>query len=327
MERKDFVVTPELLARSSSHRLDAFLAEILSRSRSSQQVLIENGKVWLNGKIASKASQTVRVGDKIEVDVSAPPTKDSRLTPIPADLPILHEDQDILVINKPQGLVVHPAPSHQGPTLVHHLLHHLADEEEFEEPASDRPGIVHRLDKGTSGLILVAKNAQAHERLSDQFKDRKVKKMYEALVWGRLTGQGRFESSIGRDKVNRRKMSSRTSRGRKAVTDWKSNRLFAHFTHVLLFPFTGRTHQLRVHLAENGNPIVGDAVYGRGMTPARKEALPAKVAAALGKLDATLLHAATLSLEHPRTGKPLSFEAPRPEVFDTVLRLLEELDR
>jgi 23S rRNA pseudouridine1911/1915/1917 synthase len=316
-------LTQEHLGESKQRRLDALLAEFSPESRSFLRQQINNGRVRLNGKVVTKPNQSVRVGDTIEGEWVVPPPN-PEVHAIPADLHIVFEDTDLLVLNKPQGMVVHPAPSHQGATLVHHLLHHMEGEEEFSEADNDRPGIVHRLDKGTSGLLLVAKNRATQETLSAQFKNRVIKKTYEALTWGKLPGHGRFESEIGRDRANRRKMSSRTQKGRQAITDWKALRVFRHFTHVSLSPFTGRTHQLRVHLSENGNPIVGDPLYGNGLTETRRRELGSVWAARVQALQATFLHARRLQFDHPVTGIPQSFEAPRPEIFETFLRDLEE---
>jgi 23S rRNA pseudouridine1911/1915/1917 synthase len=316
-------VTQEHLREGKQRRLDALLAEFSPESRSFLRQQINNGRVRLNGKVVTKPNQSVRLGDLLEGEWALPPAN-PELHAIPADLKIVFEDADLLVLNKPQGMVVHPAPSHQGATLVHHLLHHMENDEEFQEADTDRPGIVHRLDKGTSGLLLVAKNRTTQEALSAQFKDRVVKKTYEALAWGRLEGQGRFRSEIGRDHTNRRKMSSRTQKGRDAITDWKTLRAYKHFTHVSLSPFTGRTHQLRVHLSEAGHPVVGDALYGSGLTETRRRDLGAGWTKRIEALDATLLHARRLEFTHPVTGKAHSFEAPRPEIFDEILRLLRE---
>ncbi len=319
-------ITQAHLGEGKQRRLDALLAEFASESRSFLRQQINNGRVRLNGKVVTKPNQSVRLGDTIEGEWVLPPAN-PEVHAIAADLQIVFEDADLLVLNKPQGMVVHPAPSHQGATLVHHLLHHLENEEDFNDTDSDRPGIVHRLDKGTSGLLLVAKNRATQEALSAQFKDRLIKKTYEALAWGQLPGAGRFHSEIGRDRANRRKMSSRTQKGREAITDWKALRVFRHFTHVSLSPFTGRTHQLRVHLSEEGHPIVGDPLYGSGLTETRRRDLGPQWTARVQALEATFLHARRLQFNHPVSGLPQTFEAPRPEIFDTFLRDLEENEK
>ncbi len=326
MNSISLIVSAADLAGKDSKRLDAFLAEATKESRNFLQGQILKGNVQVNGNTVTKAGALVRAGDAVlgswTIDKSP-----LSLEPVAGNLEVVFEDSDLLVLNKPQGLVVHPAPSHHGPTLVHHLLHHMESDEEFNDAESDRPGIVHRLDKGTSGLLLVAKNRATQEALSQQFKDRSIKKTYEAVAWGRLTGSGRFESSIGRDRVNRRKMSSKTQKGREAITDWKVEQTYTHFSHVKLFPYTGRTHQLRVHLCESGHPIVGDPLYGRGITVARRKQLSPPVAERVELLEATLLHAAELQFTHPGTKKPHHFRANPPKIFTDFLKLLSEADR
>lgn len=325
MSAIDLTVSEQALAGAKAKRLDAFLAESTQESRTFLQNQIQKGNVRLNGKAVTKAGTLVHAGDRIVGEWTLTPLSES-VKPTPGNLEIVFEDKDLLVLNKPQGMVVHPAPSHQGATLVHHLLHHMENDEEFADADSDRPGIVHRLDKGTSGLLLVAKNRASQEALSQLFKDRLVKKTYEAVAWGKMELSGRFQSSIGRDRVNRRKMSSRTQKGREAITDWKVEKSFPHFTHVRLFPFTGRTHQLRVHLCESSHPIVGDPLYGRGITEARRQQIPAPLSEAIEQLGATLLHAAELQFKHPTTNTDHHFKAPRPEVFNRFLKLLGDFD-
>ncbi|MBY0371976.1 RluA family pseudouridine synthase [bacterium] len=324
-ETVEIRVLPEQLGDASSRRLDAWLADQTGLSRAFIQSQIEAGGVRLNGDVPRKAGQAVRAGDTITAQW-AKPEAPGAATPIRADLEILWEDEYLLVLNKPQGLVVHPAPSHTGATLVHHLLSHFESEGENDFEDTDRPGIVHRLDKGTSGVLLVGKKRETAEKLSALFKSREIVKTYEAIAWGKMGRSGRFDSAIGRDRKNRRKMSSRTAKSRPALTDWESAQAFTHFTHVRLFPLTGRTHQLRVHLAEGGNPIVGDPVYGSGMTAQRKRQLSQSVAEAVEALDATLLHAARLQFTHPETGQKLDLQAPRPAVFETMLDCLRKHD-
>lgn len=319
-------ISPEHLGGRTKLRLDTLLVEITGETRSFLQNQIEQGRVLLNGQTTTKPSAFVRSGDVLQAEWKAAPPPAGAVA-VAGDLKIILEDEDLLVVDKPQGLVVHPAPSHQGETLVHYLLHHMESDADFSETSADRPGIVHRLDKGTSGLMLIAKNRHAQAALTTQFKDRKIKKMYEAVVWDTLPGHGRFESKIGRDPVNRRKMSSRTHKGRDALTDWKSVRDFRHFSHVALFPHTGRTHQLRVHLTEAKHPIVGDPLYGKGLTPARRKNLSPALADWIAGLDATLLHAAQLRFEHPTSHKAVHLLAPRPPVFDKTLQLLEAEDQ
>lgn len=319
------VVTLENLKQEKPRRVDAFLAEACSESRSFIQSQIELGAITLNSKPISKAGQTVRVGDTLEADWKRAPAAHGAPTPVEGNLTILFEDESLLVLNKPQGLVVHPAASYSGTTMVHHLLHHLNESSDFEE--TDRPGIVHRLDKGTSGVLIIGKNRKSAEALSGQFKNRSVKKLYEAVAWGKMDKGGRFHTQMGRDKVNRLKHSSRTSKPREAITDWKLVANFKHFSHVLLAPLTGRTHQLRVHLSESHHPIVGDNTYGAGLTQSRKSGLAEPILELLLGVDATFLHAREIVFEHPVTKASLHFKAERPELFTKLLDLLERFDR
>ena len=254
------------------------------------------------------------------------PENFENVVPTKGDLAILYEDDSLLVLNKAQGVVIHPAIGHRGETLVHHLLYYLQGSPEFPTLSPTRPGIVHRLDRGTSGLLLVAKNRDALEELSRQFKQREIKKEYEAIAYGAMkTASGRFESTIGRDPKDRKKMSSRSKDGREALTLWTRKEAFHHFTYVRLFPHTGRTHQLRVHLTEASHPIVGDDLYGKGSRTRRAPFHPDVEALVQGATQ-TFLHAAALHLVHPSTKKKISFEAPLPENFKTFLDALRKYD-
>ncbi len=314
----------EYLVESGEHRLDQFLARQSGRSRSFIKEQLELGRISVNGAVASKPSQPLRPNDKVTgswtVAVQTP------LVAIAYDLEILFEDSDILIINKPQGVVTHPGAGRSGPTLVNYLMHHLMNHSAFSEfKDTDRPGIVHRLDRGTSGVICVAKNRPALEKISHQFKERQVNKQYEAIVWGKMGPQGRIKSVIGRDNHDRKKISTTTNRGREAITEWKTEKVFSHFSLVRLFPKTGRTHQLRVHLSEAKFPIVGDGTYG-GQRHLKKLSLPQPLTTALGALKETFLHAAYLSFLHPTTGETVAFQAPRPQAFDEFVKLVETLD-
>ena len=260
----EFHVTPEHLAGRPNVRLDAILSAHSKLSRAFVQNLIARGHVLVNGAPARKSGQTVRLGDALRAEWEYAPTP-AETQAIAGDLPIVWEDEHLIVINKPQGLVVHPAASYTGPTLVHHLLHYF---QQKGLAPTERMGIVHRLDKGTSGLILVAKTQPMSDKLSALFKSRQIQKTYEDVVWGRMPARsGRFDQAIGRDRTNRLKISSRSSSARAAQTDWQTIASFSRFTHVRLHPRTGRTHHLRVHLSEGGNPILGDSLYGSGLTP------------------------------------------------------------
>jgi len=300
-------------------RLDLAISRATGRSRAFVQVQIAQGRVSVDGVAAAKPSQKVSSGARIDCTFEdAPPSK---LTPVAADLNVLYEDADLLVIDKASHLTVHPAPGTHGPTLVHHLLHHLGKAIESLDPA--RPGIVHRLDRGTSGCIVVAKNRPAQEKLSAQFKDRVVKKVYEAIAWGALPERGIWESVVGRDRTNRKKMSRRTDQPRDALTGYERRQAFRHAVQVRLFPKTGRTHQLRVHLTENGNPIVGDELYGGRVG---KRALAEPLREILAKIDRPLLHAAELSIDHPVSCERMTFQAPLPADFRETLAAFVEYD-
>jgi 23S rRNA pseudouridine1911/1915/1917 synthase len=298
-------------------RLDQFLARGLNWSRARLQKVLNSGRVAVNGHIRP-ASYRVRPGDAVLVSV--PPPAPSALTPEALPLDIIFEDRDLLVVNKPPGLVVHPAPGHRGGTLLNALLHHCPELQEIGEVS--RPGLVHRLDKDTSGLLVVAKTSLAHQALIRQFQAREISKRYLALVWGRLPEtEGRIEAEVGRHPTQRQKMSAHPHRGKAAVTLWRVRREFSGpLTLVELEPKTGRTHQLRVHLASLGHPVLGDATYGGGVSrlagaPKLKDLKPL--------VRRQLLHAWQLGLTHPRTGEKLTWEAPLPEDFQVILEYLE----
>ncbi|MGA2604670.1 MAG: RluA family pseudouridine synthase [Verrucomicrobiia bacterium] len=284
-------------------RLDQFLRrELPEHSRAFLQKLIEQGDVHVNGR-PSKPSHTVRAGDKIQIEIPPPRSLEARPEEIPLD--VLFEDNDLIVVNKPAGLVVHPAAGNREHTLVNALLHHcrggLAGISGVE-----RPGIVHRLDKGTSGCIVVAKTDFAHQALVAQFKSRDVRKIYRALCWGRFErSSGRVETVIGRSERDRKKMSARVSRGRQAVTDYRVLEQFPDFALVELHIHTGRTHQIRVHMAYMGHPVLGDATYGR-----KPETRNPKPEISVARL---MLHAYKLGFTHPRSQQFVEFTAPVPE--------------
>jgi 23S rRNA pseudouridine1911/1915/1917 synthase len=283
--------------------------EIAGYSRSQIQRLIEDGHVVLPRVKAVKAKTPVHAGDVIAVQlpdaVAAQPAAE--------DLPleILYQDADLIVVNKPAGMVVHPGSGHEAGTLVNALLHHLTDLSGIGGEL--RPGIVHRLDKGTSGVMVVAKNDAAHQELSRQFHDREVDKQYVALVWGLVQQRKRIDVPIGRDPVHREKISTRARRARSAVTRVTWARHVPGLSLLRVSIATGRTHQIRVHLSHIGHPIVGDALYG-GVH--RRVAHQVR---AVQQLTRPFLHAERLSLRQPRTGEALSFEAPLPEDLRSVL--------
>ena len=298
-------VTPERAGR----RLDALLAELEpGLSRAQAQRLIERGDVTVSGRSA-KSSHRVRAGEQIEGRVPAPHAAEIEPEPIP--LCVVHEDADLIVVDKPPGLVVHPAPGHYSGTLVHALLHHCPDFSGVGGVA--RPGIVHRLDKGTSGLLVAAKHDQAHRNLSAQFKAHSIDREYLALVRGTpRAASGEVRAPIGRHPVDRKRFSTHVRVGRSAFTQWFVERRFAAHTLLRVRLETGRTHQIRVHLASVGLPIAGDPVYGGGR---RSASLPG--------LERPALHAALLGFVHPRSGERLRFVAALPEDLQDVLAELE----
>jgi 23S rRNA pseudouridine1911/1915/1917 synthase len=303
----------ELRIDASKGRLDKFLAEqVPGLSRSEIQRLIASGRVTVDGEPA-KPSHKVRMGE--EVVVLVPAEESTELLPEAIPLEIVYEDQVLLVVDKPAGMVVHPAPGHSGGTLVNALLAHCP---ELAAGEDDRPGIVHRLDRDTSGLILVAKNEKARRALQRQFKERQVHKAYVALLDGHLyPAWGRIEAAVGRDPHHRQRMSVQTG-GREATTEYHVLEQFAHqvgpaagdYTLVEAEPHTGRTHQIRVHFASIGHPVVGDGVYGR-----RRTSLP---------VSRQFLHARRLGFKHPSTGQRLELEAPLPEELAALLDLLRQ---
>ena len=296
-------------------RLDQFLASLVGDlSRSAIQRLIKDGHVRVDGKSA-KANQPVKTGQAIAIEVPEPVEPSPK--PEALTLPILYQDADVIVVDKPAGMVVHPAAGHEGGTLVNALLHHVTDLSGIG--GEKRPGIVHRLDRGTSGLMVVAKNDRAHEELARQFHDREVEKDYVALVWGEVMAGRRIDAPIGRDPSNRKKMSAKARRSREAVTRIVRAE---HFGRVLTLAqvaiHTGRTHQIRVHLSAIGHPIVGDPLYG-GV----HRRVPGDLRS-VSHLNRPFLHAARLVFAHPTDGKRMEFESPLPADLQQVLDQLRE---
>ena len=299
-------------------RLDKFLAnELPNHSRAQVQRLIDDGRVSLPRVATPKANTAVRPGDVVTVEVPAPAP--SALEPEDLPLPILHDDADVVVVNKPAGLVVHPGAGHPTGTLVHALLHHVQDLSGIG--GETRPGIVHRLDKGTSGVMVVAKNDTAHQELARQFHDREVEKEYVALVWGTVHNRKRIDLPIGRDPVHREKISTRARRARAAVTRVTWAKALPGLTLIRVAIATGRTHQIRVHLSAIGHPIVGDALYGGVHKRVANDVR------AVQRLTRPFLHAERLAFTHPRTGERLSFEAPLPDDLESVLREITPPDK
>jgi 23S rRNA pseudouridine1911/1915/1917 synthase len=300
---------------SAGVRLDRFLASVLAeQSRSQIQRLIKDGHVQVAGR-AAKANQAVKPGQIIDIDIPAP--SDPIPQPEALPLPILYQDRDLIVVDKPAGMVVHPAAGHASGTLVNALLHHVADLSGIG--GEKRPGIVHRLDRGTSGLMVVAKHDTAHEELARQFHDREVEKEYIALVWGTVQAGRRIDEPIGRDPADRKKMSARARRAREAVTRIVRAEHFGRaLTLAQVAIHTGRTHQIRVHLSAIGHPIVGDSLYG-GV----HRRVPGDLHA-VSHLDRPFLHAARLIFKHPADGRRLEFTSELPPDLQRVLDDLRE---
>jgi len=301
----------ELTVDEGGTRLDKFLAEqVTDLSRSAIRRLIDTADVLVNGEPV-KAGHKLRSGDLVVACVPQPEASEPAAEAIPLD--IVYEDQVLIVINKPAGMVIHPAPGHQSGTLVNALLAHCSELAAAAGSTGDaRPGIVHRLDRDTSGLILVAKNEQIRRALQRQFQARQVHKGYLALLEGHLqAARGRIEAPLGRDPRHRQRMAV-VPGGREAITEYRLLASYAGggYSLVEAEPKTGRTHQIRVHFASIGHPVVGDTVYGRRRTP-----LP---------VPRQFLHAQRLGFTHPLTGPTLEFEAPLPEDLAAVLRLLEQ---
>ena len=298
-----------LFADIAGERLDAFLARsVESLSRSSAQKLLEEGCVLRNGK-PGKKNDKLNTGDEISVTIPEPKPVDIVPRKIPLD--IIYEDEDVLVINKPKGLVVHPAAGHQDDTLVNGLLYAMGDDLSGIN-GELRPGIVHRIDKDTSGLLAVAKNDLAHTVLASQLKDHTMARTYECIVCGGMKDDsGTVDAPIGRHPTDRKKMCVNARNGRSAVTHWEVIKRYRGYTHVRCRLETGRTHQIRVHMAYIGHPILGDTVYGHKKPE-------------LGQ-NSQVLHAGALCFRHPRDERPVMVFAPLPEYFRLVLEKLERM--
>ena len=311
------IQTLTVSADAEDLRLDRFLVSVLALSRSQIQRLIKDGCVLVAGRTA-KSNQAVKPGQAIAIDV--PELIDPAPQPEALALPIVYQDRDLIVVDKPAGMVVHPAAGHASGTLVNALLHHVDDLSGIG--GEKRPGIVHRLDKGTSGLMVVAKHDKAHEELSRQFAEREVEKEYLALVWGEVMAGRRIDAPIGRDPSNRKKMSSESARLRRTRAAVTRIVRAEHFGRMLTMTqvaiHTGRTHQIRVHLSAIGHPIVGDALYG---------GVHRRVAGdlrAVTHLDRPFLHAAHLVFHHPEDGRKMDFTSALPEDLQRVLDELRE---
>ena len=300
-------MTRELTAATehAGVRLDAFLSADGALTRSQAARLIAEGRVRVNGKPAAKSAR-LSGGETVTVDV--PQLRKTALPPQDIPLDVVYEDDDVIVVNKPTGLVVHPAPGHPDGTLVNALLHHCGDSLSGIG-GEKRPGIVHRIDRDTSGLIIAAKNDAAHLALSAQLKDHSLSRTYECLVTGNMKqDSGTVDAPIGRSSADRKKMAV-VPTGRRAVTHWEVVARYPGVTHLRCRLETGRTHQIRVHMAHIGHPILGDTVYGA------KKPVPG--------LTGQCLHAAGLRFVHPRTGEPVELHCPLPPEFTAMLQKLQ----
>ena len=323
----------KVAAEEAGQRLDVWLAgKFTDFSRAQLQRLIAAGEVRLCGEPVSEARRKIKAADVYEIAIPEPEESTARAEKIP--LTIVYEDKDVIVIDKPAGLVVHPAAGHASGTLVNALIAHCG-ESLSGIGGVKRPGIVHRLDKDTSGLLVVAKNDAAHQSLSEQFKshgaDGRLKRVYRALCWGvPAAKRGTIDAPLQRSATNRTKIAvARGLSGRRAVTHYqvlevfqgKNSKDVAALLELELE--TGRTHQIRVHLAHVGHPVLGDATYGAGFKT-RRALLPELAAEALESLDRQALHAAHLAFDHPRSGKHVAFDSPLPKEIQKLIAALRK---
>ena len=311
---------------AAGERLDRWLAASLQAvSRSRIKALVEAGQVRLAGATITDPSWRVKPGQVFELTLPEPEAPAPQGEAVP--LVILHEDAELVVLDKPAGMAVHPAPGSQSGTLVNALIAHCGASLSGIGGVK-RPGIVHRLDKDTTGIMVVAKTDAAHQHLSRQFAERTVERSYLALVWGVPEPlEGSIVGAIGRDPRDRKRMALVEGRGKPAETRYAVRKAFGLAAALLSCRLkTGRTHQIRVHLASTGHPLIGDATYGR-MTAARLNRLPPEMREAVRSFPRQALHAAVLGFQHPRTGERLRFESSLPEDFQKLLTILESLQR
>ena len=291
-------------------RIDRYLSEELEdRSRSYIQKLIKEQYVKVNEKPV-KANYRLSLGDMVEIDL--PEAKEPDIVPEDIPMDILYEDQDIIMINKPKRMVVHPAPGHYSGTLVNALMYHCGDELSGIN-GTMRPGIVHRIDMDTTGSLVVCKNDMAHQSLSAQLKEHSIRRIYVAIVHGNIKeDSGTVNAPIGRHPTERKKMSTHCKNGREAITHYQVLERFGDYTYIQCELETGRTHQIRVHMASIGHPLLGDQVYGPKKCP-------------FPTLQGQTLHARTLGIIHPRTGEYLEVNAPLPDYFEELLESLRKI--
>lgn len=295
----------EITENQAGERIDRFLADSQDLTRSFLQKILKEGEVIVNGK-SVKANYKLRKGDRIEFEIPEAVEPDIVAEDIP--LSILYEDADVLVVDKPKGMVVHPAAGHYSRTLVNAVMYHCKGELSGINGVL-RPGIVHRIDRDTTGSIIICKNDMAHNEIARQLKEHSINRRYRAIVTGVLKDEeGTIEGAIGRDKKDRKKMAI-TADGKPAVTHYRVLQRFKHYTYVECVLETGRTHQIRIHMASIGHPLLGDEVYGR-----RSDKY---------KCEGQCLHAMTLGFHHPRTGEYIEVNASLPPYFEHLLAVLE----
>ena len=296
----------QISSEQSTLRLDRVLTDLEPEfTRSYLQNLVKDGAVLVNGK-AEKVSYKVKEGDEIQVIIPEP--RDLEVLPQDIPLDILYEDKDLIIVNKPKGMVVHPAPGHPDGTLVNALLWHCRGELSGINGVM-RPGIVHRIDQDTTGSLIVCKNDRAHQALAEQLKVHSITRKYRAIVHGRITEDGTVHATIGRHPVRRMEMAAGVAGGRDAVTHYHVLEVFQNYTYVECILETGRTHQIRVHMKSIGHPVLGDPLYGPSKCP-------------IPGLQGQTLHAMTIGFIHPSSGEYMEFEAPLPVYFEQLLKKL-----
>lgn len=295
-------ITPEM----EGERIDKCISNYLeSLSRSYIQKIIKDGKAYVNDAVV-KANYKVKVDDKVQFEI--PDCEEPDIPPQDIPLDILYEDKDILIVNKPKDMVVHPAPGHYEGTLVNAIMFHCKDELSGINGVL-RPGIVHRIDKDTTGSIIICKNDEAHRKIARQLKEHSITRKYRAIVYGRIMEEeGTVNAPIGRHPIDRKKMAINEKNGKPAVTHYKVLERFDKYTYIECQLETGRTHQIRVHMTSIGHPLLGDEVYGNAKCPF--------------KLEGQTLHAMTIGFIHPTTGEYVEYEAPLPEYFEHLLQIL-----
>ena len=295
-------ITPEM----EGERIDKCISNYLeSLSRSYIQKIIKDGKAYVNDAVV-KANYKVKVDDKVQFEI--PDCEEPDIPPQDIPLDILYEDKDILIVNKPKDMVVHPAPGHYEGTLVNAIMFHCKDELSGINGVL-RPGIVHRIDKDTTGSIIICKNDEAHRKIAQQLKEHSITRKYRAIVYGRIMEEeGTVNAPIGRHPTDRKKMAINEKNGKPAVTHYKVLERFDNYTYIECQLEIGRTHQIRVHMTSIGHPLLGDEVYGNAKCPF--------------KLEGQTLHAMTIGFIHPTTGEYVEYEAPLPEYFEHLLQIL-----